>query len=119
MSKYQGLHFQDAIAVTKSDTTRYDPPLDAIYIGGTGNLAVETLGGNIVTFATIAASTVLPIRAIRVMSTDTTATTIVGLVMGAIPTVKQVAAATAVTEYITRAGNAIVERSTANIIARS
>ncbi len=118
MSKYQGLHFQDAIAVTKSDSTRYDPPLDAIYVGGTGNLAVETLGGNVVTFATIAASTVLPVRAIRVLDTGTTATTIVGLVLGAIPAIKQVAAATAVTEYITRAGNAIVERSTTSIIAR-
>ncbi len=66
-------------AITPSDTTVYDPPLYALYIGGTGAVAVvaaET--GATVTFTAVPTGTILPIQVSKVMSTNTTATNIVG-----------------------------------------
>lgn len=66
-------------AITKSDETVYSPPLDAILVNGAGNLAVVDLAGNTVTITGVAAGALLPIAATKVMSTNTTATNIVGL----------------------------------------
>lgn len=52
----------------------------ALYVGGAGNIKVDMENGDsAVTFVGVAAGTVLPIRVSRVYSTDTTATSIVGL----------------------------------------
>lgn len=73
----------DAIAITKSDATEYVPTasgyLDALYIGGAGDVAVMTAAGNTVTFAGAVAGSIIPIQCQKVMSTNTTATNIVGL----------------------------------------
>ena len=52
----------------------------AIWVGGAGNLAVMLLEDSAaVTFVGVAAGTLLPLRVKRVMSTNTTATSIVAI----------------------------------------
>jgi hypothetical protein len=65
--------------ITKSDSTVYDPPLDAIFVGGAGNVALVDLAGNTVTITGVIAGQILPIGASKIMSTNTTATNICGL----------------------------------------
>lgn len=70
----------DATALTKSDTTVYDKPFDALYVGGAGNVAVRTFpAGQTVTFAGAVAGSIIPIRCDKLMSTNTNATSVVGL----------------------------------------
>lgn len=69
--------YSEAVAVTKSDTTQVF--FRALYIGGTGAVAVTMEGGGDVTFAAVPAGAVLPIRVTKVLSTGTAATSIVGL----------------------------------------
>ena len=69
-----------AYEITPNDST--DLPAGdtrAIYIGGDGNLAVITAAGNSVTFVGLKAGSVLPVRASRVKSTGTTATSLIAL----------------------------------------
>lgn len=69
-----------AVAVTASDATTFDPPTRGVYVGGAGDVAVRMhLGQNNVTFVGVPAGTVLPINVDRVLSTGTTATSIVRL----------------------------------------
>lgn len=51
----------------------------AIYIGGAGNLALITVGGDTVTFTNMSAGMIYPIRASRILATGTTATGIISL----------------------------------------
>lgn len=67
-------------AVTASDSTEYDPPLRGIYIGGAGNVAVLPPDNtSAVTLTGVTAGSVYPVMCTKVMSTNTTATNIVGL----------------------------------------
>lgn len=68
-----------AEAVTPSDSTNLTNPASALYIGGAGNVVVITTGGDTVTFNSLAAGSILPLRVARVKSTNTTATNIVAL----------------------------------------
>lgn len=70
--------YQKATAITKSDSTTYTPPLDAWIPGTTANVAIVDLAGNTVTIAVIAGQ-LYEIGASKIMSTNTTATGIVGL----------------------------------------
>jgi hypothetical protein len=47
-----------------------------LYVGGTGNVSVVTIGGDIITFNGVPAGTTLPIQVLRLRSTSTTATLI-------------------------------------------
>lgn len=76
-------------ALTKSDTTYYDPPLEAVYCGGTGALALEVDGKPApIIYAGIAAQGIVQNvgRIRRVKSTGTTATLMVGIGAGATAT---------------------------------
>lgn len=66
-----------AVAITPSDATNLGGK--AIYVGGTGDVAVVTEGGNVTTFSAVPVGAVLPIRFTRVNSTGTTATNLVAL----------------------------------------
>jgi hypothetical protein len=67
-------------AVTPDDGANLAQTSRAIYVGGAGNLAVILdRDTSAVTFLAVAAGTLLPIRARRVMSTNTTATSILAL----------------------------------------
>lgn len=50
-----------------------------LYVGGTGNVSVITIGGDTITFNGVPAGTTLPIQVRRLRSTSTTATLINGL----------------------------------------
>ncbi len=56
-----------------SNTTR------ALYVGATGDVAVEMASGQTVTFEGVQGGSLLPLRVARVLGTGTTATGIVGL----------------------------------------
>jgi hypothetical protein len=63
-------------AVTKSDSTVL--AFNAIYVGGAGDVAIKhTEGGSAVTYVGVPAGSILPVSGVRVMSTGTTATSMV------------------------------------------
>ncbi|MDQ3024270.1 MAG: hypothetical protein M3R04_07820 [bacterium] len=66
----------DAVAVTPSDATIVH--FRGLYVGGAGNVAVAATSGN-VTFTAVPAGTILPVNCTKVLSTGTTATSIIGL----------------------------------------
>lgn len=70
---------EHAFAVTPHNTTQLEHATRGIYIGGTGNLKVTTVGGEEEVFVGIAAGVIHPIAAIIIWSTGTTATSIVGV----------------------------------------
>lgn len=47
-----------------------------LYVGGTGNVSVVTIGGDIIVFNGVPAGTTLPIQVLRLRATGTTATLI-------------------------------------------
>ena len=70
----------DASSITPADGADLpDGPTIAIYVGGTGDLKVDMLGGTAVTFKAVPVGTVLNIRATRVYATGTTATLLLAL----------------------------------------
>lgn len=70
--------FSKVQAITKSDVTVYNPPLDGFIPGTSANVAIKDLAGDTVTIAVIAGQ-LYPIGASMIMSTNTTATGIVGV----------------------------------------
>ncbi len=69
----------DGLAVTPHDSTDLTTAARALYIGVAGNVALETTEGTVLTFVGLLAGSILPVRTIRVNSTDTTATNIIAL----------------------------------------
>lgn len=69
--------YGSAAAITTSDTAQQT--YCAIYVGGAGNVAVETEAGDQVTFTAPPVGTILPIRVRKVRATGTTATLLIGL----------------------------------------
>lgn len=67
------------VAVTKSDNDDLPNVSRAIWVGGAGNLNVMLMNGDTVLLSGIPAGTLIPIRAARVMATNTSATLIVAL----------------------------------------
>lgn len=74
---YKSDSYRGAEAVTPSNST--EVAYSAIYVGSTGNVAVETPAGDTVTFVGVPTGGIIPICAVKVLSTGTTATSIVGL----------------------------------------
>lgn len=66
-----------AVAITPSDEIDLAQVSRAVYVGGTGDLAVTMKDGNNATFKNLIGGTVMAIRVSRVQSTGTTATDIV------------------------------------------
>lgn len=64
-------------AITASDSTQIKTR--AIYVGTGGNLNVQFVLGNSVLLSNVQAGSVLPLSVLRVMSTNTTASDLVGL----------------------------------------
>ena len=67
----------DAEEVTTSDSG--NPSYRALWVGGAGDLRVTMKGGADVTFAGVNAGQWMPIQVQRVWATNTTATSIVGI----------------------------------------
>ena len=71
--------YSDPFTITPSDSTYLSKPTNGgIYVGGAGTMVVVLHDGTTVSF-TCVAGTVIPVIAIRVNSTGTTATGLVGL----------------------------------------
>ena len=73
-----------AVAITKSDATDLTASkIRALWVGGAGDVAVKMygdgIGGTAVTLAGVAAGTLIPVSVAMVMSTNTSATLIIGL----------------------------------------
>lgn len=69
-----------AVAVTKSDSTILPDGVRALWVGGAGDVAVIMAGDTAaVTLLAVEAGTLLPVQVSKVMSTNTTATSIVAL----------------------------------------
>lgn len=66
------------VAVTPSDSTVLGATR-ALWVGGAGNVAVTFYKGGTVTFVGVPAGTMLPVVVSQVMSTNTTATSILAL----------------------------------------
>lgn len=65
-------------AVTTSDTVFVD--YYGLYVGTGGDVAVKTSqGATAVTFKNVPTGTILPLRIVQVMATNTTASNLVGL----------------------------------------
>ena len=67
-------------AITANDGADLAEVTRALYVGTAGAVHVLMASGADMTFANVAAGTVLPIRAQRVLATGTTATLVLGLV---------------------------------------
>lgn len=82
---YQKLQVGRAAAVTPSDTARIADVSGGVnngcvlYVGGAGNLKVETVGGDEVTFVGINTGAFLPVQVVKVFATGTSATNILAL----------------------------------------
>lgn len=71
---------EHAFSVSPSDSTDLTHATRALWVGGAGNISVDTVGGETaVVFSGVAAGTLLPLAVTRVRSTNTTATLIVGV----------------------------------------
>lgn len=70
--------FLRAAAVTKHDQNDLEFAAQ-LYVGGTGNVKVTTVDGDVVTFNSVPAGTKLPVWVKRVWSTGTTATNMVAV----------------------------------------
>lgn len=69
----------NGFAVTPSDGTDFSRTVRGLYVGGTGNVVVVFPDDSTVTFSSVPAGTILPVRIKRVNSTSTTATNMVAL----------------------------------------
>ena len=68
-----------AVAITPSDSTNFTFVVRGIYVGGAGNVVIVNQDLTTCTFTGVPAGTILPVKAVRVNSTSTTATAMVGL----------------------------------------
>lgn len=70
---------EHAFAITPADGSDLANTTRGLYVGVSGDVALITAGGDTVTLVGLAAGIIHPIRAARVKSTGTTATSIVGV----------------------------------------
>lgn len=64
--------------ITPSDTVNLPAPIDAIYVGGAGDISYLASDGNTVLLKTVPVGATKKLNAIRINSTNTTATLLVG-----------------------------------------
>lgn len=67
----------DCEEVTPSDSTEI--VFRALYVGSTGDVAITSLNGNVVTFVNVPDGFILPVHGKKVMATNTDAEDIVAL----------------------------------------
>jgi hypothetical protein len=65
---------QAFVVYNMSSQTSIGNPGCFLYVGGTGNVSVITIGGDTITFNGVPAGTTLPIQVVRLRATGTTAT---------------------------------------------
>jgi hypothetical protein len=67
------------VAITKSDSTVYNPPFRAIYVGGGGIVKVRSANGDDNVEWTVPAGGYILCRCDKIYSATTTATLLIGL----------------------------------------
>lgn len=70
---------RDGFAITPSDSDDLPEVTRALYVGGEGTIAATLASGAELTFESVSAGTVLPLRVSKILETGTTATAIIGL----------------------------------------
>lgn len=68
-----------SLTITKSDATILSPVLRALYVGGTGDVAVRMMDGSTPIFVAVPAGSILPIQIDKVLSAGTSASSMVGM----------------------------------------
>ena len=68
-----------AFAITPSDTEDLEQVTRGLYVGVSGDVKVDMANGDAVTFVSLAAGVIHPLRVRRVYSTGTAATSILGI----------------------------------------
>lgn len=71
--------FGNGATVTTSDSANLSPFARAVWVGGAGNVKVDTIGGQTITINSVAAGTLLPVQVRKIYATGTTATNMVAL----------------------------------------
>lgn len=66
-------------SITPSDATDFTKVTRGIYVGVGGDIAVVSKGGVVVVYKDVLSGSIIPFRALRVNSTSTTATDLVGM----------------------------------------
>jgi hypothetical protein len=77
---YNNLCARHIFGITPSDTNNLLRTVRSIYIGGDGNVRLTSIEGDLVNFVGLKAGTILPVMTLKVWSTGTSATSLVGLV---------------------------------------
>ncbi len=67
------------VAITKSDVSVHAPPFRALYVGGSGDVAVRMKDGTTGVFSSVPTGALLPISVDQVLSSGTSASLILGL----------------------------------------
>jgi hypothetical protein len=67
-------------SITPDDDNDLAQIANAIYCGGAGDIVLVTPSGAQLTFSAVAAGTVLPFKAKKVLATGTTATNLIGAI---------------------------------------
>jgi len=70
---------ENAVAVVPNDSSDLTNTARALYIGGAGNIKVDTSAGDTVIFYAAPVGSIIPVRVRRVYSTGTTATNITSI----------------------------------------
>lgn len=70
---------QNGAQITPNDTSDLIAVSRAIFVGTGGDLSIVTVGGDTLTFRSLAAGSLLPVRASRVLASNTTASDLLGL----------------------------------------
>lgn len=70
----------DAFVITPSNSVNFNIMARAVYVGAGGDIALVTSRNNTVTFIAVPQGTVLPVVCLRINSTSTTASSLVGLI---------------------------------------
>lgn len=66
-------------AITTSDTVSFTNIARGVYVGVTGDVVIVMPSGAVLTFKNASQGTILPVRAMRVNATGTTATNLIAL----------------------------------------
>lgn len=68
--------FSSAVDLSSADASVF---ARSLYVGGAGDVKVDTVGGSTVTFVGVPAGSILPVRASKVYKVGTSATSILAL----------------------------------------
>jgi hypothetical protein len=79
MADIKSVTYEDAIALTASDSANVGP-YAALYTGSGGNITITTIGGTKTLLAGTAAGIIIPIAFTRLWATGTSPTNVCGLV---------------------------------------